>query len=269
MNGGGDIPVRLGRNQNGYHGEPIAIWDVLTELETLAPISGWERFPLNLPPDAWLPAYRKISDPAFPNIYISAGIHGDEPAGPLAVRELIAASLLPAGFNYWIIPCLNPDGFERNTRENEAGIDLNRDYTQQVSPRVRAHVRWLSELPRLDLALLLHEDWESNGFYLYELNPENFPSLAEVMLQAVRGGCPIESSGLIDGREATAGMIRFVGHVPHREDWPEALWLIQHKTRHNYTLEAPSDFELPVRVRALSAAVVAALSTLATASQGR
>ena len=35
---------------------------------------------------------------------------------------------------------------------------------------------------------------------------------------------------------------------------------MMHKTRHSYTLEAPSDFALEVRVRALVRAVEAALA---------
>ena len=44
-----------------------------------------------------------------------------------------------------------------------------------------------------------------------------------------------------------------------RPDWPEAFYLISHKSRQGYTLEAPSDFPLATRVNALVAAVNAAL----------
>ena len=54
-------------------------------------------------------------------------------------------------------------------------------------------------------------------------------------------------------------MIRFVGTIPEREEWPEAIHLIHHKTRLNYTLEAPSDYPLPTRVNALVRAVQAAI----------
>jgi hypothetical protein len=40
-----------------------------------------------------------------------------------------------------------------------------------------------------------------------------------------------------------------------RPQWPEAFWLLTHKTRHSYTLEAPSDFPLETRVNALVTAV--------------
>ena len=31
-------------------------------------------------------------------------------------------------------------------------------------------MRWLARQPNFDLAVCVHEDWESVGFYLYELN---------------------------------------------------------------------------------------------------
>ena len=47
-----------------------------------------------------------------------------------------------------------------------------------------------------------------------------------------------------------------------RPDWPEALYLFQRKTRLSYTLEAPSDWPLPIRVNALVAGMRAALAAL-------
>jgi hypothetical protein len=41
-----------------------------------------------------------------------------------------------------------------------------------------------------------------------------------------------------------------------RPDWPEAFYLLTYQTRLSCTLEAPSDFPLPVRVEALAAATV-------------
>ena len=39
----------------------------------------------------------------------------------------------PSDVNLWMVPCLNPGGFEKSTRENEDGVDLNRDYKSQAS----------------------------------------------------------------------------------------------------------------------------------------
>jgi hypothetical protein len=60
----------------------------------------------------------------------------------------------------------------------------------------------------------------------------------------------------IEGRPAAGGIIRPSADPRSRIEWPEAFWLLTHnKTRHSYTLEAPSDFPLATRVAALVTAV--------------
>ncbi|MBI3870517.1 MAG: M14 family metallocarboxypeptidase [Verrucomicrobia bacterium] len=255
-------PRKRGLNRGGYHGERIDVWSTLAQIDHEAQRRGWEVTPLNTPPDAYLPAYRRTRAGAARNVYISAGIHGDEPAGLRAIVRLLVDDRWPESVNCWLVPCLNPGGFEKSTREDEDGVDLNRDYKTLRTSRVRSHIAWLKEQPAFDLALLLHEDWESGGFYIYELNPDSQPSIAEAMVRAVAKNCPIEVAAEIDGRPASGGMIRFVGRIPERSEWPEALWLIENKTRHNYTLEAPSDFPLDLRAEALAIAVQAAMETL-------
>lgn len=45
-------------------------------------------------------------DPAMPHVYVTAGVHGDEP-------EVV-------------LSCLNPSGLARGTRTNVLGQDINR-----------------------------------------------------------------------------------------------------------------------------------------------
>lgn len=197
-----------------------------------------------------------------PRIYISAGIHGDEPAPPLALLDLIAAGIFDARAVWFLCPLLNPNGFTRGLRENADGTDLNRDYIRLCAPETRAHVAWLQHQPRFDLALCLHEDWESTGFYLYELNPEQRPSLAASMIAAAATKCPIEPGATVDGFEtAEPGIIRPQIDPATRDDWPEALYLRAHHTTLSYTVETPSALPLPQRVAAMRAAVAAALDT--------
>jgi murein peptide amidase A len=151
-------------------------------------------------------------------------------------------------------------GCATNRRENGQGIDLNRDYLNPQAAEVRAQVAWLERQPPFDLTLCLHEDWEAHGFYVYELNPEGNASRAAAMVAAVAAVCPIDRSALIEGRPAQNGVIRAELDPTMRPLWPEAFWLLQHKTRLSYTPEAPSDFPLQMRVNALVTAVQAALA---------
>jgi predicted deacylase len=167
----------------------------------------------------------------------------------------------PANAELWFCPCLNLMGFVLNRRENDKGKDLNRDYRHLETAEVRAHIAWLERQPQFDLCLCLHEDWESHGFYIYELNPENRPSLAETMIVRIAEVCPIDPSEIIEDRPARGGIIR-PNLDPHtRPQWAEAFYLIVNKTRLSYTLEAPSDFPLTTRVNSLVAGVNAALAT--------
>jgi len=250
---------RLGLNHGRYHGERIDIGSVLNAIHDEARLHGWQIDLLPARPGQELLALRRPVRQPVRNIYISAGIHGDEPAGPLAVQELLRENAWPADADLWLCPCLNPTGFPLNTRESAEGVDLNRDYKHLRAAEVRAHIAWLERQPRFDLCLCLHEDWEAHGFYVYELNPDHLPSLAERMIEAVRPICPIDHSPIIDDREAKGGIIRPNIDPAMRPLWAEAFYLYQHKTRLGYTLEAPSDFPLPARVAALVQAVKAAL----------
>ena len=253
---------RLGKNYGGYHGETIDIRAVLREVESAARQHGWASEIFHEADGFKLPALHRtassIQHPAT-RIYISAGIHGDEPAGPLAALRLLQEDIWPSGTDIFLLPCLNPLGFTLNRRENAEGVDLNRDYRNSKSAEVRAHFAWLERQPKFNLYLCLHEDWEAHGFYLYEQNPDGKPSLAQKMIEAVQKVCPIDLSATIEGREACGGIIK-PKILPHeRPDWPEAFYLITQKARQGYTLEAPSDFPLATRVNALVAAVRAAL----------
>ena len=254
---------KLGKNHGGYHGETIDIRAVLNEVKAAAHEHGWASELFHKTGDLEMLALHRKPETGNQKpearIYISAGIHGDEPAGPLAALRLLQENRWPPDAELWLLPCLNPEGFILNTRENAGGVDLNRNYRHQEAAEVAAHVRWLERQPRFDFYLCLHEDWESHGFYLYEQNPDDRPSFAEKMIAAAKVVCPIDLSENIEGRPAHDGIIRPNISPQERPDWPEALYLISHKSRQGYTLEAPSDFPLTTRVAALVAAVNAAL----------
>jgi len=258
---------RLGKNIGGYKGEPIDILKVLHDIDAAMAPKNWVRDQIHLPSDdpageATFVAFRPTGPSARKRVYLSSGIHGDEPAGPLAMLQLLREDQWPADTALWICPCLNLTGCALHRRENARGIDLNRDYRHLQSAEVRAHVAWLQGQPNFDLAMCLHEDWEAQGFYLYELNPDHRVSFADQIVARVAEVCPIDSSPLIEKWPAHNGVIRPAINPAERPQWPESLYLITHKTRLSFTLEAPSDFPLPTRVKALVSAVRAVLEML-------
>ncbi len=251
---------RLGKNVGRYYGESIDIDAVLQEIEQAIVDKGWETDRISLQTlsgarKAEFIAYRRGIPDAKNRVYISTGIHGDEPAGPLAVLQLLRENNWPHDAAIWLCPCLNLTGFPLNRRENYAGVDLNRDYRHLQTEEIRTHVGWLGQQPQFDLTICLHEDWESLGFYLFEQNPDKKVSFAEEIIAAVEKVCPVDRSENIEGWPAKGGIISPAVNPDERPQWPESVYLIKNKTRLAYTLEAPSDFPLGVRVAALVTAV--------------
>jgi hypothetical protein len=258
---------KFGRNHGAYHGDTIDIGAILARIKRAAPNQGWRRTESPRPPAPGRPveflAYERPAANERLRVYISAGIHGDEPAGPVAVARLIEEDNWPAGISLWFCPCLNPAGFPLNSRANDLGDDLNRDYRSLRHEETLRHAAWLQSAPRFDFCVCLHEDWESSGFYLYEWNRESRPSLASTILQAVAAVCPIDHAEQIDGWTASGGVVHPRIEPRERLEWAEAAFLVTNKTSQSYTLEAPSDFPLETRVTALVTGVRAALGAAA------
>ena len=99
----------------------------------------------------------------------------------------------------WLIcPMINPTGMAAGTRENAQSIDLNRDYFKKTTEEINAHAEWLLRQQVPDIFLSLHEDWESTGFYLYEIQKNVCKSIAETILKATSAVIPVEPNRTID-----------------------------------------------------------------------
>ncbi len=245
----------LGLNDGGYCGETIDIESVLADCVAAAEAHGWSVHWLETENNIRLLTLHRALVAAHRNIYLSSGIHGDEPAAPLAMCRLITENVWPENTALWLSPCLNPTGFPANTRENSVGDDLNRDYKHLNTPEIRAHTQWLQTLPALDFTIQLHEDWEAKGFYFYELKMDDRQTEPRWVLESVKSVCPIDKSAEIDGRRNDRGLIVPEMDPRLRDLWPEAFWLVMNKTKLSYTCEAPSDFPMETRVETLVKAV--------------
>ncbi|QSH40867.1 M14 family zinc carboxypeptidase [Lentisphaerota bacterium ZTH] len=95
-------------------------------------------------------------------LMISTGQHGDEPSGTLAILEFLTKlcqtnnKQLLDNIDFVIIPLVNPDGWDKRTRENANGVNINADYVVLKTPEARAVVKTLNtESP--DVVLDIHE----------------------------------------------------------------------------------------------------------------
>ncbi len=109
-----------------------------------------------------------MGDPRLPAIAIAAGLHGDEPAGPWALLELLEGDALDSSFSYRIWPCINVTGFDARTRESAQGVDLNRTFSGDGESPEACAVLETNRDRKFALSLDLHEDCDATGFYCYE-----------------------------------------------------------------------------------------------------
>src|SRR4029434_4839443 len=96
----------LRRNQGRYLGETIQVDEVVRGALAAAHRRGWTLEPLaagDLVLHALIRPPRRSSACA-PRIYLSSGIHGDEPAGPLAMSRLLDLDAFPEEAWLWCCP---------------------------------------------------------------------------------------------------------------------------------------------------------------------
>ncbi len=201
-----------------------------------------------------------------PVVFLSAGIHGDEPCGPEALFRFLELRPLPMACEWVIAPLLNPSGMRLGTRENRDGIDLNRDFFRKESGEVRALTSWWERRERgCHLHFSLHEDWETTGFYLYEINTGGISSFSGRILDSICRTVPLEEAGPVDGHDLSApGLIRHEPEPDEAEGWPEAIWLVKRYPLLSITLEAPGRIARGYRTAALLAALTSAVEEAET-----
>ncbi len=184
-------------------------------------------------------------------LYLSAGIHGDEPAAPEAllrwaeknVRRLATWPLL-------IFPCLNPSGLRDNTRTDAQGRDLNRLFHLDTHPVVAA-VRKVTQPHHFKIALAMHEDYDGQGIYLYEV-ARGRRGFGEALLRCAEKILPRDPRRKIDVSIGKHGLIRRrISPAKFAEmGYPEAIWLHLFHSEATFTFETPSEAALELRVHA-------------------
>lgn len=195
------------------------------------------------------PVYVVESRGAGPQLYFSAGIHGDEPAATEALLdwcERRVARLKRCGL--LVFPCLNPWGLRHNSRSDVHGQDLNRSYHRSDVPVIAAQKNIVGRRT-FDAAIMLHEDFDAQGIYLYEI-PGKRPFWGETLLAAAARHVPREPRKDVEGRRCRGGVIRTRVTPDTMPEHPEAFFLRFGHTLRSLTVETPSEFSMTARVAA-------------------
>ena len=153
-----------------------------------------------------------------------------------------------------VIPCLNPFGYVHNTRHNADMIDINWAFANREVPEIGI-LRSLVRGRRFEAVIDLHEDWESPGYYLYEMR-RDAPLIGQEIARRVAYICPLNTNPCIEGAPARAGVI-------HPDPESEAarrgegvpIAMYNRHTDHLLTLETPTMEPMERRVKAHLAAL--------------
>ncbi len=192
-------------------------------------------------------------------VLISAGIHGDEPAGVEAVCAFVERNTGLGDWEATCLPCINPYGYEHGIRENGEAVDLNRVFHTGSPPEEVRLVQSVFDKP-FDLTLELHEDSDSRGYYLYHSGEKALQdALPAKILERVSAVMPLNLDAEIDGSAAGGGVIDRAPDPDSMDWWPMALYARSRGARYCLTLETAPAFPMERRVEAHLTAVRAAL----------
>ncbi len=204
-------------------------------------------------------------------VLISAGIHGDEPAGVETVCSFIQEKIYQKYLLDWeitLVPCINPFGYENDTRANHEGVDLNRKFKSPAPPQEVVLAQKLFQSV-FDLTLELHEDIDSSGYYFFLSRASGIGSdLAHGILNNVKLVMPINMDSKIDGISAKGGVIERVGLDETMDWWPMALYSLSKGSGACLTLETATRFPMQTRVRAHLKAIETALEFFVSGVKG-
>lgn len=109
---------------------------------------------------------QKIINDNLPNIAILSGLHGNEPAGPYGVYDFLQDNSDQNICNLFLVPLLNPHGFNRHIRRDANKSDMNRQWDDS-SRKLINRLKKLFKGKNFDFVLSLHEDDSVEGFYVY------------------------------------------------------------------------------------------------------
>ena len=186
-------------------------------------------------------------------ILISGGIHGDEPAGVETICAFLEDKLYKNFLNDWeftILPCINPSGFEAGTRNNQDDIDLNRMFKETTVPQEVDFVKAILDQP-YELDLELHEDVDSPGYYLYQKDQSaDLSPLGRAILDRVESIHPLNLAEEIEEMTADRGLLGRLSEPDEMEWWPMALYAYTQGCSHVFTLETSPALPMDVRVKA-------------------
>lgn len=215
----------------------------------------------------------RISPGEKKDVLISAGIHGEEPAGVYALMRFLENSIYDGNgihtflrdYRFLVFPCINPFGFEHGYRFNPDGVDVNRNFKQGTDCHEAAKVvRFLSRLDRRFACTIdLHEtdpNWADEGFsaednprefYMWEACADKSIRIGDRVTDVVRRIAPVCDWAKVYGDTNHGGVIWYpegCGNPVYAQGTTLEAYLNANYTPQSFTLETPCGWDLEKRV---------------------
>lgn len=214
-------------------------------------------------------------DSNLKDVLISAGVHGEEPAGVFALLKFLEedVSEFMDEFRFLIFPCINPFGFERNYRFNSQpdpehkgrGMDINREFKKdtscaeanlvmtQLKMRARRFVCAI-DLHETD-PVFIGEDFaeEDNPteFYMWEVCPDKNLRVGDRVIKDIEGVIPVCKWDKVYDDKNSDGVIWYpegCGNKIYAERTTLEGFLADNYTPQAFTLETPCGWHINQRV---------------------
>lgn len=199
-------------------------------------------------------------------VLITGGVHGSEPAGTMSAVELLelvakSPELFP-GFEFTVVPLVNPEGFRDGTRHNENDdTDLNREaaHDDHVPKEMQLLLPVLDEGP-WKLALDLHASGSTtaagkNGFFA--IRTAGSDELLHGVMSEFKANYDV-----LDETTARYTMVE-PGVMESKNMGTVKGYLFERGTEASFTLEAPARANMKVQVEGLVDLVRGFLAKLA------
>ena len=200
-------------------------------------------------------------------VLLSAGIHGEEPAGVYALLRFMENYIrcFDDDFEFLIFPCINPFGFEHNSRHNAQGIDTNREFKDDTGciesslvirelKRLNRHFVCTIDLHETDPNFVGEEFTRGDNpteFYMWEVCPDKEARIGHLVTRIMERFVPVckwdtvykdrNSGGVIWYPEGCANPIYTQGTTLEG-------YLAANYTPQSFTLETPCGWPMYQRI---------------------
>lgn len=245
-------------------------------------VQGLEKTVLGYVGEEKLPVYALFS-PAKPNdqrlnVLLSAGVHGDEPAGVHTVLEFLEtkAPAYADRFRFFVFPCVNPVGFERDTINSGENLNVNRMFKTDTPSTEAKLVKAQLEKWNVKFAFTIdmHEIppyWADEGFtakdnpreaYLYETHADKTKRIGRKLLDELPKEIEVCRWPKIYGDKADRGLVSYPEgnfNPVYAEQTTLDGFLQANYSPHTFTSETPIGWPLAKRVRAQTSWLLSAL----------